>query len=366
MAKLSALVIPAVIDTSGVDKGISQIKSKLSRVGGGGGVGGVGGGLTPGHSAGIVPYGVGNGYGSGASAAMAAAFGAAAGQRAAGGGQLLSRNLATGNMPLPRGIPRSVANRYNLNNPISSIMTDFAAMRFAQRNAYGVKGMGPGYMGPVEGPFAGGRRGLDAVYQAKVSIPNAAAAQRAHMAGKAWQSRATNLGMWYGSQKWLPQGMGNVSLGGIGRALGVGAGIGAAYTAIQHFNPDNVQQRWNAPINQFRGGENYGALSQLKTKAEGMSGKYMGFGQAFDVGAQQAAGPYGTTFTERMSNAWGATAEGLGKMAGAGTTNPFYLGAMTVMPGASPALHAKMTEGIETAVGMGLLAVENTFKRLFN
>jgi hypothetical protein len=366
MAKLSALVIPAVIDTSGVDKGISQIKSKLSRVGGGGGVGGVGGGLTPGHSAGVVPYGVGTGYGSGASAAMAAAFGAAAGQRAMA--NVGTRNLATGNLPLPRGTPRAVANRYNQNNPISSIMSDFAANAFARRNAYGVKGLGSGYMGPVEGPFAGGRQGLDAVYQAKVSIPNAAAAQRAHMAGKAWTRRATSLGMWYSNQKYLPQGLGasGMSLGGVGKMLGIGAGIGAAYETMQHFNPENVQQRWNTSISRYAGTSSYAPLARLKQKAEIAQSEYMGFGQAFDVGGQMAAGEYGTTFTERMSNAWGAFATTTGQLAGAATTNPMYAGAMVTMPGASPALHAKMTEGIETAVGMGLLAVENTFKKLFN
>ena len=356
MAKLSALVIPAVIDTSGVDKGISQIKSKLSRVGGSGGVGGIGGSLTPGHSAGITPYGVGSGYGGGGSSAMAAAFGAVAGARSF----------------------RSIASNARL-----GWSKNISEMSYIERQKYQLSSTGGTIMHAV-GQYASNKMDYYAAQNRALreaekgmpwrdkwmrkSNPQRLFNQERYDWWKGIRQKSNILGtsLTTASMRFNNFMGGGASLGGLGRALGFGAGIGAAYTAIQHFNPDNVQQRWNAPISQFRGGENYGALAQLKTKAEGMSGKYMGFGQAFDVGGQMAAGPYGTTFTERMSNAWGATAEGLGKMAGVATTNPFYLGAMTAMPGASPALHAKMTEGIETAVGMGLLAVENTFKRLFN
>lgn len=79
--KLAPLVIPAVIDTSGIDKGVNSIRNKLSRVrgqgAGGGGIGGGGGGF----SSGITPYGLPIGGGSATAAAMAAAFGAAAGSR---------------------------------------------------------------------------------------------------------------------------------------------------------------------------------------------------------------------------------------------------------------------------------------------
>jgi len=92
MAKLSALVIPAVIDTSGVDRGINQIKSKMSRVRGSGGIGG---GIAPGHSAGIVPFGVGDGFGGAGGAAMGAAFGAAIANRAQQTAQI-ARNARIG------------------------------------------------------------------------------------------------------------------------------------------------------------------------------------------------------------------------------------------------------------------------------
>jgi len=41
--KVSPIVIPAVVDTSGVDKGVSDIQSKLKKVGGS--AGGFGGGV---------------------------------------------------------------------------------------------------------------------------------------------------------------------------------------------------------------------------------------------------------------------------------------------------------------------------------
>ena len=80
MAKLSALVIPAVIDTSGIDKGVNSIRNKLSRVRGQGG-GNSGGGN--GFSSGITPYGGHMPYGGGSAVgtAMAAAFGANAASR---------------------------------------------------------------------------------------------------------------------------------------------------------------------------------------------------------------------------------------------------------------------------------------------
>lgn len=96
MAKISALVIPAVIDTSGIDRGISSIKNKMSRVrGGGSGIGGGGAGF----SSGVTPFGGGGDIGG---AAMAAAFGLAAGQRSRVQASIHQRGSFTGmNVPNP-------------------------------------------------------------------------------------------------------------------------------------------------------------------------------------------------------------------------------------------------------------------------
>lgn len=356
MAKLSALVIPAVIDTSGVDKGISQIKSKLSRVGGGGGVGGVGGGLTPGHSAGIVPYGVGNGYGSGASTAMAAAFGAAAGQRSFASVAANARIGWSKNISQMNYLERQ---KYQLSSTGGTIM--HAVGQYASNKMT--------YYAEQNAALRQAERGMpwrDAWM--RKSNPQRLFNQERYDWWKNIRQKSNILGTTATTASLRFQNFlgGGGGLGTLGKALGIGAGIGAAYETMQHFNPENVQQRWNTSISRYAGTSSYAPLARLKQKAEIAQSEYMGFGQAFDVGGQMAAGEYGTTFTERMSNAWGAFATTTGQLAGAATTNPMYAGAMVTMPGASPALHAKMTEGIETAVGMGLLAVENTFKKLFN
>lgn len=94
--KLSPLVLPVVVDTSGVDKGVNNIRSKLSRVrgqgAGGGGIGGSGGGF----SSGVTPFGVNIGGSGSAAAAMAAAFGAALGRNEPGA--LIGRDPAVSKM----------------------------------------------------------------------------------------------------------------------------------------------------------------------------------------------------------------------------------------------------------------------------
>jgi hypothetical protein len=123
MAKLSALVIPAVIDTSGIDKGVNSIRNKLSRVGGGGGSNGGGNGFSSGISpqGGHMPYG----GGSPISSAMAAAFGAAAGSRAT---------------DKPRDLRRAHYDKLNSNNFISRQLDRISDFAFAKRKAYHQQG----------------------------------------------------------------------------------------------------------------------------------------------------------------------------------------------------------------------------------
>jgi len=83
--KISAIVIPAVIDTTGIDKGINSIKTKLSGVRGSigtrnSGTGGVGGGGN--FGAGLPHYG-GSAITTGAAAGIGAGFGGRSRQEAA-------------------------------------------------------------------------------------------------------------------------------------------------------------------------------------------------------------------------------------------------------------------------------------------
>lgn len=89
--KISAIVIPAVIDTTGIDKGISSIKTKLSGVRGSigtrnSGTGGVGGGGN--FGAGLAHYG-----GSAVTVGAAAAVGAGLGRRGGGMGEVGSKDF---------------------------------------------------------------------------------------------------------------------------------------------------------------------------------------------------------------------------------------------------------------------------------
>lgn len=120
MAKLSALVIPAVIDTSGIDKGVNSIRNKLSKVRGQGG-GNSGGGN--GFSSGVTPYGGHSPFGEGSpvGSAMAAAFGASVGSRTT---------------DKPRDIRRQAFDIYNKNNVLSRGLDRISNWAFAKRREY--------------------------------------------------------------------------------------------------------------------------------------------------------------------------------------------------------------------------------------
>jgi len=164
--------------------------------------------------------------------------------------------------------------------------------------------------------------------------------------------------------------MKNITLGGgdlpAGRLLPALGGIAAGAAIMRHLDPLNKQQRDMSPIAQFAGTQNYSVLAEMKTKAEASKGQYMGFGQAFDVGAQRAVGAGGTTTGERLGAAFGATRQTLGEFLGASTSNPAYGAAMMMAPGAGSAVQGALSQGMEVAVGSMILGVENAFKRLFN
>lgn len=122
--KISAIVIPAVIDTTGIDKGINSIKTKLSGVRGSigtrnSGTGGVGGGGN--FGAGLPHYG-----GSAVAVGAAAAIGGAAGSRG-GGGTAKENFRAT--------VERSLSNIPQWKNMLDSRSNRFStfAMKMANR-----------------------------------------------------------------------------------------------------------------------------------------------------------------------------------------------------------------------------------------
>jgi len=350
MAKLSALVIPAVIDTSGVDRGINQIKSKMSRVRGSGGIGG---GIAPGHSAGIVPFGVGDGFGGAAGAAMGAAFGAAAASR----NQQIASGARIGYSPNIAKLNYFERQKYQLSTSIGTVF--HAVGSYAdKRKEY----------------FASKNRALT---EAERNMP-----WRDSWMRKSNPERLINqqgFDFWRGIKEKSnvygttavtmqnrltgPRLLGDMPGGGgvIGAALGIATG----YAALRHIDPIERQRRNASPISQFAGTQNYTALAAMKTKAEASRGQYMGFGQAFDVGAERAAGG-GATLADTVGNFYGNARQTLGEFLGASTTNPAYGAAMMMAPGAGPAVHGALADQTNFVLGSMVNEIGNQFKRLFN
>jgi hypothetical protein len=350
MAKLSALVIPAVIDTSGVDRGINQIKSKMSRVRGSGGVGG---GISAGHSAGIVPFGVGDGFGGAAGAAMGAAFGAAAASRT----QEIASGARIGRSANIAKLSYAEQRAYRTQSIIGGMfqrVSDYATQRqtyFASRNAAlkeAERGM------PWRDKWMRKSNPERLMNQQGYDFWN-----RIRDKANVYGTTATTISNRIAGPRMLgdmPQ-----SGGVIGAALGIATG----YAALKHIDPIERQRRNASPISQFAGTQNYTALAAMKTKAEASRGQYMGFGQAFDVGAERAAGG-GATLADTVGNFYGNARQTLGEFLGASTTNPAYGAAMMMAPGAGPAVHGALADQTNFVLGSMVNEIGNQFKRLFN
>lgn len=345
MAKLSALVIPAVIDTSGVDKGISQIKNKLSKVRGGGGGGGIGGGGA-GFSSGVTPYG---GHlsdvGSGIAAAMGAAFGSRVASRTESN---LVRHRSSGmigrNIPMTAGYRR----RYG-----SNIMT-FGGVGDAESS--------PEFTSSIwKTTRADARAGYR---QSRVRDINSLADYRDSLA-IANRRRASYL-----IQKRLEpfrkftRGTGDM-LGSIDIANKGLFGAISAGAAYEFFDPKNQKSRFSNTA-EFAGNENYQAMVALRRQAFRPENQFMSLFQSIDVGAQKARGRHGgQTNLRNMGNMLGGAVQGFGEVLGTASEGPIAM-AGKLMGGSNDIATQAYTEGMEAVVGGMILSVENAFKRLFS
>lgn len=350
MAKISNLVIPAVIDTSGIDRGISNIKNKLSQVRGSGG-GTIGGGGT-GFSSGVTPFG-GSGsvaFGGGGGGAFGAAFGAAAGAR------LLARNSWGGFA----GMSKVQADSLKSNNFVSRILTNRANAAFAERRSYfrgkGSGGLGPEYMGPIMPPQM--FRTEDQIAQLD-RVKNLASIQNANRRGLMYTALATRVGAGVSRFKGsLGMGLGNMRLP---PAL---MGAGAAYAAYNLLDPKQQKARFSNTMD-FAGTSNYQSMVALRRQAFAPENQKMSFFQAIDVGAQKGTSNGGTSTLRNIGNFIGSAVEQTGEALGAGTAGPFAMWGRA-MGGQGGKTAAQHQEAAEFVVGSLMLQVENTFKRLFN
>lgn len=269
--KLAPLVIPAVIDTSGIDKGVNSIRNKLSRVrgqgAGGGGIGGGGGGF----SSGVTPYGLSLGGGSTVGSAMASAFGAAAGARAAS-----NTNISI------NALKRNAATRRRKTFGVVSAIAATSKMS----EGYEVTGVAQDI-----NDIANLRDAREAIARSKAR-PSF---------GERFQNIKGNIPMYFGNIRKSNFGVGSGkrgsgvlggAFGGVGSILGALAGGSVILGAIKQFGTRNMQERFS-DLSQFTGNAaNYVAAANIKRDTYNMPPTSA---QGFYLGLRQGTGGRQTT-----------------------------------------------------------------------
>lgn len=300
--KLAPLVIPAVIDTSGIDRGVNNIRSKLSRVRGGGNVGGGGG-----FGSGINPYPGGFG-GSAVGAGMAAAFGAAAGTRAkASAGIPLSEGYkAVAAFSNRNEVNRQTLRNFNRSSIVGGIFQDIADRAAAERRT--TSGMARDLRREAvtlaRGPFAwNDAERINQNYK-KVDFLNA---RTDYLSDKVKRNatRATRASK-------ISERLAQYSPSGLGAGLSIGGAFGAAFAAVDFMSARSMESRFG-DITRFEGSKDYESIRRLK--ASSYQTPEQGRAQAFFVGAQNAAGgrrPMIQQFGEQLNQSQQSVFQSLG------------------------------------------------------
>lgn len=307
--KLAPLVIPAVIDTSGIDRGVNSIRSKLSRVrgqgAGGGGIGGGGGGF----SSGVTPFGLPfAGGGSATAAAMAAAFGASVGQRntdrspikwAAGSGPFpAGQGRRWGAAPDPAAFKRAYPAATN-----ATVYTNFTANATPQLNLAEYKYMRADVRS----------RARDRLSERNLSINSIADARDALEIAT---SRRRDLIRQKRIEPYRQFGNKLRGLRGIGFEGGAGAGAAlyGGLRALEGISPLGIQSTFgNLKPFENRAAGQYDIAQGMRNRAMTATQGNLTMGQQFLLGAGQAKGG-GVTRTEQMG---AGLYEGLGTAVGA-------------------------------------------------
>lgn len=286
--KLSTLVVPVKLDTSGMNAGLSEMRSKMSRVrgSGGGGSGGAMGGSAPGFASGVVPFGVGGGSSSAASA-MAAAFGASLGRgreswqdvvRSRGGLGFANKNVAQ-------------LKKQELTELRSSTM------------------IGRGFMSLAD--WARGHR--DALNR-RIDNAKYAMSQRPHL--DPWMKKNNpyvfemqrQAGLWqkginYSNRAAASVGTIKQKIGALDQREDLGAALGAAYAGVrtlQALSPVGIQSTLGdlKPFESRAAGQ-YDIAQGMRNRAMTATTGNLTMGQQFLLGAGTEAGG-GVTRTEQM------------------------------------------------------------------
>lgn len=235
MSKTPPLVIPVVIDSSGVNRGLNNVNSRLRK--------GVGGGASGG--------GFGSGGGDAIATAAAAGIGAGVAARLGGGGPFTYKSGS----PIERLAARTKEQLfYRRNNPISRAMQRYAEYNFATARS-------------ERDRILGGSPYLNNTWEGR-NIPNVLHHQNV---GQVFGRRAENFGRFYARQRSRISRFGgmfdptrlsgmNISRGAlIGTGLGGGALLGAA--AAARFATNAAR---NADSESVIGNQNYGTMRGIQ------------------------------------------------------------------------------------------------------
>lgn len=261
--KLSTLVIDAVVNTTGIDRAVSNINNKLKGVGGKG----VGTGGDGRFSSGLNSYGMASGGGF-ASAAFGAALGSSAGGKASDNSKTV-RQLGT-----PFSYNKGELASFRQSNMLSRFLERQGRAAFDARNAINWRdsvGFGSGQLN---------------WNSAEEWSSNRARRQRLANVGKAFYGASSGIGMAY-TRGMFSQRIANAF--GSGGLLGGIAGVGALMKGYQYIS-NFAQQQYGQfnDLNQFTNTPFFETARSLKMK--GLTTKPISMSQGMMLGGRYASG----------------------------------------------------------------------------
>lgn len=294
--KISAIVIPAVIDTTGIDKGINSIKTKLSGVRGSigtrnSGSGGVGGGGN--FGAGLPHYG-----GSAIATGAAAAVGAAAGGRGGGGGGGFRDS------PFYKFMEKKMANtefgRFLVSNKEAS---SNRASKYIHQQGSKMKQIADRWQNRMDASFGGpeemANRARNIRYMNK--------------AGQGVRNVGAATGRAYSAMDFGGDSTGKIGIPGL--AIGAAGAFGAANYMRQSFTQGGIKSSFSDLSNLESNPALYERAAAIKRRTYGPTGQPT-FAQSMVLGAEEWKGKDGGGNAENLASKTDTLVSGAGRLLG--------------------------------------------------
>ena len=347
--KLSPIVVPVVIDSSGVDKGMRTAKNKMRAgavsAGNAGVIGGGGGGINIG------------GLGSGGSGFASMAFAAAVGARAAAisnSGRGSSRAVK----PSPAYNPKPYASFEVWKEQRDFQRSSFIGRKLMDRQTRITSSLGAqsDALSSVQGmmrPYAEAsyRKNLNRGTQQMLSLSS-------------WAHKASSFKR-FRQQAYSDIGLGINSIGSGFKSfmnssaaatagMSIGGSLLASKALLNTFSPSGIASNFS-DIRRFEGTKDYQHMAGFKRRNE--NNQFMDMGQAFYVGASKRHGsPETSTRLEQLA---GVLVDGVNRIAG-------YLGAGAEMTAEFG--YGTMEKGLYSMFGMSReeQAIANAMRKAMN